>query len=253
MFEVNFYGLKYCGNLNSFLDWHVYFFGAYEKESLPLYRHIASFTPSPIFLDVGANVGQHSIFMSQYCSLVHSFEPNPDVRCELEEKIGVNKLKNVVIHDVGLGEKDGNLTFYAPQGCNKGTGSFVKGFSMDNKEQGCLKVVNGDDYLSDLNLTNIALIKIDVEGFEKAVLMGLKNTIEVYRPSIIIEFTAATKDSFSDSLELFSLFPDTYKIKKIVCNRPKFLFFNSPEWILEDFNFDIPGGDLLISQSIDSF
>ena len=33
-YETDFFGLSYKGNLNTFLDWFVYFYGAYEKEVL---------------------------------------------------------------------------------------------------------------------------------------------------------------------------------------------------------------------------
>ena len=39
-FEVDFFGLKYPGDLSNFLDWHVYFFGAYEMDILLLLRSL---------------------------------------------------------------------------------------------------------------------------------------------------------------------------------------------------------------------
>ena len=82
----NAFGLNYKGNLSSFLDWSVFFYGAYEKEYLYFLRDLITDSTSTIFIDVGANIGHHSLFMSQYCKEVHSFEPNPNVRERLTEK-----------------------------------------------------------------------------------------------------------------------------------------------------------------------
>ncbi|MCS6882529.1 MAG: hypothetical protein RMK84_01260 [Oscillochloridaceae bacterium] len=74
-FEVNFYGLKYKGDLGQYIDWWVYYFGAYEKAELLLMRDIVARRRNAVCVDVGANVGQHSLFLSRYCAEVHAFEP----------------------------------------------------------------------------------------------------------------------------------------------------------------------------------
>ena len=247
-FETDFFGLTYRGNLNSFLDWSVYFYGAYEKEYLPLFRDIVKHVPTPVFIDVGANVGHHSMFMSLHCSAVHAFEPNPSVRTRLERQIAANAIDNIFVHGVGLGDNEEELPFYAPRGPNQGTGSFIRGHNPNNNEEyGTLRVVNGDEYISRLNLDNIDLIKIDVEGFEKNALKGLRNTIIRYKPNIVVEFSPTTKNTFSDLNEFLALFPVDYRIKGIMCNRPRLLLFNSPRYTFEQFDFNTPPGDLLIS------
>src|SRR5208337_2323840 len=174
-YETDFFGLKYKGNLNTFIDWSVYFYGAYEREVLFFLRDLLRNIVDPVFLDVGANVGQHSIIMSKFCHQVHAFEPYEKVRNLLLEKIDLNHISNIIVHDVGLGERDEYLDYYAPIGVNIGTGSFLaEHASNNNRLLGKLRLVKGDDYLANLNLNRVDLIKIDVEGFEKFVLSGLK-------------------------------------------------------------------------------
>jgi FkbM family methyltransferase len=236
-FEVDFFGARYNGNLNCYIDWVVYFYGAYEQQDLYLCRNIVKNVKEPVFLDIGANIGQHSLFMAKYCGQVHAFEPYAEVGKKLEQKITRNNIDNIVIHPVGLGDKNEELPYFAPQGANTGTGSFIRAHDLSNTECGTLSIVDADEYIANLKFEKIDLIKIDVVGYEKYVLLGLKNTIAKYRPTVMMEFSgAATKDSFSGIDELRSLFPEAYGIKKISTNRPCWVFFNSPQYKLVDFD-----------------
>ena len=113
-FETDFFGLKYQGNLNTFIDWSVYFYGAYEKGILFLLRDLVKEKQNPIFIDAGANVGQHSLFMSKYCHEIHAFEPYDKVKDILMSKLLINNCSNIVVHNVGLGETNDFIDFYAP-------------------------------------------------------------------------------------------------------------------------------------------
>ena len=62
---------------------------------------------------------------------------------------------------------------------------------------GKLEIVEGDLYISKLNLKRVDLIKIDVEGFEKYVLLGLKDTLEKYRPFVVMEYSKVTRDNLT--------------------------------------------------------
>ena len=245
-FEVDFFGFKYCGNISDYIDWNVYFFGAYEKAELFLMRGLVMHNDVPVFLDVGANTGQHSLFMSAFCNSVHSFEPYEVVRAKLESKINVNGIKNIHIHKLGLGDKAEELEYYAPQGCNSGMGTFLDENGETHKELiGKLEVVIGDEYLKSNGIDNISLIKIDVEGFEKAVLLGLKETLQKHRPIILMELSGHTKASFEGKDGLLKVLPNGYKINQIIAERPIGVFFNRQSYELVDFDFDRSNGNIL--------
>ena len=246
-FTCEFYGDTYSGNLNSYIDWCAYFFGLYEKEYLEYLATFVAKGKETIFIDVGANVGHHSIFMSRIASVVHSFEPNPTVRKLLEQKIHANSKKNIVVHDVGLGKQDEGLDYFTPTGANHGTGSFVKGYSPNNENSPTLlQVVNGDKYITKLNLPRIDLVKIDVEGFEKNVLIGLKETLILHRPVLAIEFSKQTRESFVNLEEFQKLLPADYLIEQVVCNAHFAIAFNKSACVLEEFDFNKFEGNLLV-------
>jgi len=219
-FETDFYGLRYRGNLAELIDWFVFFFGAYEKAELSLLRDLAANLDSPIFLDIGASIGQHSLFMSRFCQQIHAFEPYGPARKRFREKIALNNLHHVFLHSVALGAREEELDFYAPVGPNIGVGSFRKNHRKKNLPIGRLQVVRGDDYLNKLNLKKVDLIKIDVEGFEKDVLVGLTETIAKFQPIIIMEIASYNIDLFFREKD-YILLPE-YRIKKIIEKNPFF-------------------------------
>ncbi|MEE9367289.1 MAG: FkbM family methyltransferase [Pontiella sp.] len=238
-FSVPFEGKKYEGSLNSYIDWYVYFFGAYDRECLNFMKNLLRVDPESIFFDIGANVGHHSVFLSGSCKQIHAFEPYDVVRNKMITRVSFNHVTNVEIHPVGLGEVDEKREFYAPMGTNLGTGSFVESHDQDHNQLiGSLSLVKGDDYVESLKLNRIDLIKVDVEGFEKIVLAGLRNTLIKYRPKIVVEFTKTTMDSYEGISEIISQLPENYKIKRIVVNRPLLFLLNLPKVILVTFDYN---------------
>ena len=245
-FEIDFFGFRYKGNLNCYIDWVVYFYGAYEKQELRILKDLIKEQIDPIFIDIGANIGQHSLFMAQYSNEIHSFEPYSAVRDKLQEKIDLNSISSITVHPVGLGDENKDLNFYAPAGANTGTGSFVKEADSENHELNQkLQVVEGDDYFNLEKITNVSLIKIDVEGFEKYVLAGLKKQLAEHRPVVFMEFSEATKASFSEQDELKAMLPDGYTILSVKPTRNVFFFFSSNKYQFIPFGFD-GGGESIV-------
>ena len=101
-------------------------------------------SPRPVFIDVGANVGQHSLFMAAHGAQVHAFEPFALVRDQLQRQIEENQLDNITLHPLGLGNDNTRLPFYAPTGSNAGIGSFdADSTSKGNVRAGDLALAHG--------------------------------------------------------------------------------------------------------------
>lgn len=214
-FEVEFFGFRYRGDLKNYVDWNVFFFGSYERELLLLIRDVLSMRRGAVFMDVGANVGHHTLFAARYAAAVHAFEPYAPVRARLVEKIELNALTNVTIHGFGLGDRNEALPFFAPSGPNQGTGSFVESHSVDNVRGDVLNVVKGDEFGA--SLQRLDLIKIDVEGFEGSVLSGLRDTLRRYRPAVLFEFSDTTRNQVGGKLD--GLFPEDYQVYAVATRR----------------------------------
>jgi FkbM family methyltransferase len=239
-FEVEFFGRLYPGNLNCFVDWHVYFFGAYEKPTLLFLRELmASRSEHPIVLDVGANVGHHTLFFSKWAGHVHAFEPWGTVRQEIFRKIETNRLKNVSVHGVGLGDKRESLPYYAPLGANTGTGSFLSTHATDrNRPFGTLQLVNGDEYLRERKIVDVDLIKVDVEGWEMYVLWGLRDTLRRYRPIVFIEISDSTLRTLNGIDDFRGRIPEGYEAMYVNISRRNVVSYSQ-------FDASRPGDALL--------
>lgn len=214
-FTVDFFGLNYHGNLKINIDFHIYYHGAFEKPLLFFLRDaIQKLAPEePVFVDIGANVGQHSLFMSRLASRVHSFEPFSPVRERLLHQIELNKLQHITVHPVGLSDANTRLPFFAPTGRNMGIGSFdASTTSKGNVSIGELELVRGDDYFLMQGIGRIDLLKMDVEGFEKPALQGLRETLRRTRPLIVCEVTYGKELSFKSHQDLLDHLPPDYEL-----------------------------------------
>ena len=222
-FEVPFAGFVYPGRMNRWIDWIVYYYGAYELDELELMRALMAGNKHAVALDIGANVGHHSLYLASFCAEVHSFEPFDAVAKCLDEKIRRNALAHVHVHRVGLGEADAELDFFAPEGINTGTGTFVSSHEPENnRPAGRLRVVCADDYLAALQLCSVDLVKIDVEGFELSVLRGMRKTLATHRPVVMLELSDAARCELPDAAAFMALFPPGYEARYVRSQRSAF-------------------------------
>lgn len=244
-FDLDFYDLRYHGDFEYYLDWYIYFFSAYEKKELLLLRDLVADIPDSVFVDVGANSGQHSLYLAQYWRQIHAFEPYAEVRQPLDAGIELNQLKNIAVHPVALGAEDKQLDFYAHKGCNTGTESFLSKHEAENNEWVAqLQVIHGDAHIESLALGRIDAIKIDVESFEKNVLLGLWQALAKYRPSVLMECSPSAQQTFADLDEFRSLLPADYEILTVNPHNKVFGIFSTSSYQLIDFSH--PGSDLNI-------
>ena len=198
LFEVDFFGKRYRGDLAHYIDWVVFCYGGAPLKELALLRELAAevrrLRPGPITCyDVGANVGHHTLFMSGIVDRVIAFEPFAAVRKQMEDKISLNHIKNVQIIPVALGARDEDLAYFPGEGANSGIGTFVVENAPQNRVSHVLPVRRGDTLFTEKALPVIDILKVDVEGFEANVFEGLVERIAHDRPVIVTEILDASR------------------------------------------------------------
>ncbi len=159
------------------------------------------------FIDVGANLGYFSCLMARIAGpdgRVLAIEPEPQNLYLLKKNLANNKLQNVLIAPVALGEKPGVARLNLYKNSNLGRHSMAtpsSGRSIDVEVRTLDEV-----FLENFgDSERISYIKIDVEGYEPFVIKGAARTLK-RTDSISIEFSPylfnASNDLKNESFEL---------------------------------------------------
>ena len=204
-FQTRFFGLDYRGRLDDLIDWHVFFFGSYCPAELDFLaaaaKAMGGVAGGTTYVDVGANVGHHALFMSQRASQVVGFEPAVPARKRFEANIRLNGLANLTLFPVALADHEGEAPLGSGFDGNSGSRSLCWTLDRDKDERVTLR--RGDDLFRDEKLSRIDILKLDVEGYEKSVLVGLHDTLLRDRPIILIELIGeSSKGGFRDETDL---------------------------------------------------
>src|SRR5262249_46944399 len=147
-------------------DWQIYFFGAYARAELAFLARCAEFLTALYgaanFVDVGANSGGHSLFMSRKVSEVHAFEPSSAAADRFRCNVSINALHNVFLHPVALGDADSEETLGSGFPGNSGSRSL--NWTLPDGPTERVQVRDADAYFGEYRLPRMHLLKIDVEG-----------------------------------------------------------------------------------------
>jgi FkbM family methyltransferase len=204
-FRIPFFGHVYEGDLSNFIDWSVYFYGAFSRYELDLLADLCALFPPerrPYMLDIGANGGHHTLFMAGRCERVDAFEPFPPAIALMESRLRANNIGNCRVHPFGLGDRTGTGTFMPPAGSNPGVGYFdMQSIRTDEGHPSIdrLPLVRGDDYLDAHEVPATDIVKMDVEGAEAAALAGLAGRLRRDRPAVLMELSDRSRAAFGDA------------------------------------------------------
>lgn len=166
------------------------YFGSYAPLVTHAMHHLLK--PGDVFFDVGANVGYLSAIAAGLVGTqgqIHCFEPAPQHFERLQRLAELNPHHTIIANACAAGDVDSTHTIYLTRAAGQSTlvGSYKKHEQIVDSQEA--RVVRLDSYIDRSGIDRVALIKIDVEGYELPVLKGL----EVYfrragrRPPIICE------------------------------------------------------------------
>ena len=134
-------------------------------------------------VDVGANIGVLSLFLANRFPdrTIHAIEPNPFTARSLADNVALNRAQNVLISELAGGNKAGSIRFSADP-VSRGTASIASTDHQSAIEVPCTTL---DKFVADQSIQQIALLKVDVEGYETLVFRGAIRTLEQLKPSVI--------------------------------------------------------------------
>ena len=131
-------------------------------------------------LDIGANIGNHTVFFAKVCKAnkIDSFEPIKQIYNVLEQNVMINNLEGIVtLHNCGLGRSKSNGRI------KKYTKFELGSTQIEESKDGDIEILALDDF----GFKDIDFIKIDVESFEYELLLGARKTLTENDPIVFME------------------------------------------------------------------
>ena len=142
------------------------------------------------FLDVGANHGSFAIVASKLVGasgFVVAVEPQPRLAKALEKSLTANALCKFKIHNLAIGNSDGEIELLVPIGTSGAAGVFPEHSATHKYNAIKVPIRRFDDLVDWQSFSGKVLLKLDVEGSECAFLLGASKMITSLKPILIIE------------------------------------------------------------------
>ncbi len=189
-----------------------YVWGIYEYNILKLiYENLSK---NDTFVDVGSNIGQYTNFSASLCKQVYGFEPVKVVYEQNLASVKRNNFSNVKLYPYGVGRKDEEkeINIFGDEGISSFFSKWENQKNVNKKE--LVRVISLDKFIKE----KVDLIKIDVEGYEWEVVLGMRKIIEKHQPKIVLEFSPKFYNTIDENIgrDLINFFIDrSYFIYKI--------------------------------------
>lgn len=185
-------GVTWLLNLKEGIDLAIYMLGGFELRTLRRYAQLIK--QGDIVLDIGANVGAHTLPLAQLVGpsgKVFSFEPTAYAFAKQQANIALNPqlTQRISAHQMMLMASD----------CAPMPESVYSSWPLEaaddlhNEHHGRLMTTHGsikgtlDDFIRGTGIEKVNFIKLDVDGNENDVLAGARSIIENFKPRIMLE------------------------------------------------------------------
>lgn len=167
--------------------------GTFYENDLLEYMHAALGSGNACIVDVGGNIGNHSVYFGRFLAdLVVAIEANPRVVPVLRRNLERNRIR-YCIHEVGVGASPGRASLELPPGQCSNIGATR--LRIDETEAspvtGSVDLTTLDALLAGIEAQSrngrIDAVKLDVEGMEPAVLRGGSLLLAKHAPELFVE------------------------------------------------------------------
>lgn len=182
----------------------LFWLGEYDRWDMYHVKRLIE--PGARIFDIGANFGYYALTLSAHLAgecQVFAFEPNPDTRYRLEKNIALNRLGSVIT-SLPFGVSDAPGMARISNGKSNTGGNYI---GEDGEVEVELKTL--DMLCSQLQMSRLDFVKIDVEGLEKRVLEGGRLTLKRFSPVMMVEIMPFQLErAGATPLEVFELLSD---------------------------------------------
>jgi len=197
--------------------------GIKEKLSLKLWVELAKF--SNVIIDIGANTGLYGLaaYSVNSNSKVYSFEPQNIAFDKLDKNVKLNGYDGVSPQKRAISNTDGTATFFDIDADHFYSASLNSAAIPENRTQITYEVKTNrlDNYIREIGVESVDLIKIDAEFHEVEVLEGMQEILHRDMPTLLLEVIT---DEMADKLNpifdstnylIFNLSDEPRRVSKI--------------------------------------
>lgn len=176
----------------------------WERNSIKIWKYFS--LQSKVILDIGANTGLYSLISISLNpnALVCSFEPSKKTFEKLKLNYQINNFSQSHLYEIAISNNDGTSIFYDYDASHQYSASLNKQMSINIGSSTNLtytvKTQSLDSFIKEMKISNIDLIKIDVEMHEPEVLEGMVQILSKQRPVILIEILTNEIASYISSI-----------------------------------------------------
>lgn len=191
-------GINYALDLNQLVDFGT-FIGGWEPATIEFLKK--SLVQGDTVIEVGANVGAHTLLIGKLIGNkghIYAFEPTDFASEKLRKNISINPdVSNITVRTEIVTNKKNDLPKL----------DIRSSWTVDSKKTPeCTalkdtKSISIDDFAAEVFLESLALVKIDVDGYDFKVLQGAKSTLFRFLPVIFCELCEYTLNEQGDSIK----------------------------------------------------
>jgi FkbM family methyltransferase len=181
-------------DLGSYQEWHLWVYGSYEDYIARLFSYLVE--PGDRCVDVGSNIGLHTVRLAKLVGPqgeVIAVEPDPEIAHRASENIALNGLANARVIQAAASAAAGEIVALyraADVNPNRAMASLHPHAHLTGPAIEVPTIT-----IDDACPGPVALMKIDVEGHEAAVVAGAAETIARYSPAIVFEYAPKLLDN----------------------------------------------------------
>jgi FkbM family methyltransferase len=183
-------GLRFSVHHRDAIGRHIAKYGMHEPLVTAWIGRFLDGVDNALVVDVGANLGWHALHAAKHRNVaqVVAFEPDPFNAWLLHRNVTENHAQNVIAETRALGAEPGVATLFQYKSSNAGRHSLAVDHGFGSRQ---VPLIDLDGALGELGLADrrIALIKIEVEGYEPAVLAGAAGAL-ARTDAVLMEYSS---------------------------------------------------------------
>jgi FkbM family methyltransferase len=196
------WGGEFICDLRDIIQSRLYYFGIWEPSLTNFIEK--RLKPGDTFVDVGANIGYYTILASKLVGpegRVVAIEPSPKIYQLLQETLTINHAANVRALNCAAANEHAEVSIFSGPPSNIGATSLIAKRAKEREDS--IQTHPLLALLTEIELSAVRLIKIDVEGFELPVLVNLlQNMAQLpHHLEIVVEVSPSSIALLGGSLE----------------------------------------------------